>query len=54
MQEDWPLSSPDLIPLDYCIWAIYKANANQHRSLDFIKVSILLFNLGHRQVAAIW
>ena len=43
-QEDWPPSSPDLNPLDYCIWGILKAkvNANQHKNLDSLKASILL------------
>lgn len=41
-QEDWPPSSPDLNPLDYCIWGILesKVNAKQHRSLDTLKASI--------------
>jgi hypothetical protein len=26
--EEWPPSSPDLNPMDYCIWGILEANVN--------------------------
>ena len=43
MQEDWPPSSPDLNPLDYCIWGILEAKGNaKYRSLDSLKASVLL------------
>ena len=43
-QEDWPPSSPDFNPLDYCIWGVLEAkvNAKQLKSLDSLKASVLL------------
>lgn len=36
---EWPPSSPDLNPLDYCIWGILEPiiNAKQHHSLESMK-----------------
>jgi hypothetical protein len=40
---EWPPSSPDLNPLDYCIWGILeeKVNATRHRSLESLKAAII-------------
>lgn len=37
--QEWPASSPDLNPLDFCIWGILQAkvNAKQHRSVKSLK-----------------
>lgn len=37
--DEWPPSSPDLNPLDYCVWGTLepKVSAKQHRSLDSMK-----------------
>lgn len=37
--EDWPSPSPDLNPLDYCVWGILqaKACAKKHTSLESLK-----------------
>ena len=37
--EEWPLLSPDLNPLDYCIWGIMesKVNAKPVSSLDELR-----------------
>lgn len=42
--EEWPPSSPDLNPLDYCVWGTLegKVNAKQHRSLDSLKRKLSL------------
>ncbi len=38
----WPLSSPDLNPLDYSIWARMKDNVQGvcHPNVDFLKAKI--------------
>jgi inhibitor of nuclear factor kappa-B kinase subunit alpha len=40
--SEWPPSSPDLNPLDYCIWGVLEArvNATQHRSLNELKRAV--------------
>ena len=40
--EDWPPSSPDLNPLDYCIWGVLEArvNAIRHKNLESLRASI--------------
>ena len=39
----WPPSSPDLNPLDYCIWGILEAkvNAKRHTSIESLKATLL-------------
>ena len=38
----WPPSSPDLNPLDYCIWGMLeeKVNSKRHSSIEALKASI--------------
>lgn len=40
--EHWPSSSPDLNPLDYCVWSVLQAKAcsKKHTSLDALKLSL--------------
>lgn len=40
--QDWPPSSPDLNPLDYCVWGVMeeRVNATIHRSLKSFKAAI--------------
>ena len=37
--NEWPPSSPDLNPLDFCIWGVLegRVNAKQHRSIESLK-----------------
>ena len=39
----WPPSSPDLNPLDYCIWGILegRVNAKRHLSLESLKATLI-------------
>ena len=39
----WPPSSPDLNPLDYCIWGILQArvNATRHISIESLKAALI-------------
>jgi len=41
-KDDWPSNSPDLSPLDYCIWGILKAKAcaTRHTNLKNLKKSL--------------
>lgn len=41
-KDEWPPSSPDLNPLDYCVWGMLEArvNAKQHRSLAAMEAAI--------------
>ena len=41
--DEWPPSSPDLNPLDYCIWGTLEpiVNAKQHRSLEEMKRTLI-------------
>lgn len=41
--EDWPASSPDLNPLDYCIWGTLEAKVNTtpHRSIESLKRKLI-------------
>lgn len=41
--EEWPASSPDLNPLDYCIWGTLEArvNATPHRSIESLKAKLI-------------
>lgn len=41
--DEWPASSPDLNPLDFCVWGVLEAkvNAKQHRTLDLLKAAIV-------------
>lgn len=41
-RDMWPPSSPDLNPLDYCIWGIIQAQAcsKKHTSLESLKLSL--------------
>ncbi|RWS09636.1 Protein CBG27381-like protein, partial [Dinothrombium tinctorium] len=32
---EWPSCSPDLNPLDYCIWALLKHNVYSHKIQNF-------------------
>lgn len=40
---DWPSSSPDLNPLDYCVWGILQARAcaKKHTSLEALKADLV-------------
>ena len=42
-EQEWPPSSPDLNPLDYCIWGLLesKVNAKPHRSLESLKNTLV-------------
>lgn len=42
-RDHWPANSPDLNPLDYCVWGILQArvSAIKHTSLDALKQSLL-------------
>ena len=39
LQELWPSFSPDLNPLDYCVWSILQAKvcAKKHKCLESLK-----------------
>ncbi len=41
---EWPPSSPDLNPLDFCVWGILeeKVNEKPHRSIDSLKRKLIL------------
>ncbi|KAL7743869.1 hypothetical protein ACLKA6_000273 [Drosophila palustris] len=41
---EWPPYSPDLNPMDYCVWSILEARAyaKPHKSLEAVKQSLLL------------
>lgn len=41
--QEWPPSSPDLNPLDFCIWGTLepRVNAKQHRSLESMKRALV-------------
>lgn len=41
--EEWPACSPDLNPLDYCIWGTLEArvNATPHRSIESLKTKLV-------------
>lgn len=41
--EDWPPASPDLNPLDYCLWNILeeKACSKAHRNIESLKVDLV-------------
>ena len=43
IDDEWPPSSPDLNPLDYCIWGMLEpiVNAKQHRSLEEMKRTLI-------------
>lgn len=40
--EDWPSGSPDLNPLDYCLWSLLeqKACSKPHRNVEALKTSL--------------
>ena len=42
-EQEWPPSSPDLNPLDFCVWGILEAKVNEkpHRSLEPLKKKLL-------------
>ncbi|CAF1246117.1 unnamed protein product [Didymodactylos carnosus] len=41
--EEWPPSSPDLNPLDFCIWSTLESvvNAKPHRSIESLKRKLI-------------
>jgi len=43
-KDEWPLKSPDLIPLDYCVWGLmlesYKKIIPKPTSLTKLKVAL--------------
>lgn len=41
--EDWPPASPDLNPLDYCLWNILeeKACSKPHRNIESLKANLV-------------
>lgn len=41
-KDEWPAASPDLNPLDYCIWSIIESevNAEAHNSIESLKAAI--------------
>ena len=42
-KEEWPPSSPDLNPLDFCVWSILEAKAcsKPHRNIESLKASVV-------------
>jgi hypothetical protein len=41
--NEWPPSSPDLNPLDFCVWGMLEqvVNENPHRSIDSLKRKLI-------------
>ena len=42
-KEEWPPSSPDVNPLDFCVWSILetKACSKSHKSIESLKASLV-------------
>ena len=42
-KDEWPPASPDLNPLDFCVWSILsnKVSTIRHSSVESLKVSLL-------------
>ena len=42
-KEEWPPSSADLNPLDFCVWSILEAKAcsKPHRNIESLKASVV-------------
>ena len=43
-QNEWPSSSPDLNPLDYCVWGILenRVNSFSHKSIESLKRKLVM------------
>ena len=41
-KDEWPPSSPDLNPMDFCVWSVLESNAcaKAHRSVEALKLTL--------------
>ena len=41
-EKEWPSNSPDLNPLDYCVWSVLKSkvSSKQYKNVGFLKAAL--------------
>ncbi len=41
-KDEWPPSSPDLNPMDFCVWSVLEANScvKSHRTVESLKFTL--------------